>query len=75
MNIPIPRYFTLYNDDQKRPAKKKWTLECGYYERLAMTFGKAADCIGCGSCEAVCPQHLGIIDYLKEVSARFDEQA
>ena len=73
MNIPIPRYFTLYNDYQKRPVKKKWTLEVGYYERLTMTFGKASDCIGCGNCEGVCPQHLNIIENLKEIAGRFEE--
>ena len=36
--------------------------------------GKAADCIGCGKCEAVCPQHLTIREYLKQVSAEFDEK-
>ena len=73
MNIPIPRYFTLYNDYQRRPVKKKWTLEVGYYERLIMTFGKASDCIGCGSCEGVCPQHLNIIENLKEIAGQFEE--
>jgi len=73
MNIPIPRYFSLYNDYQKRPVKKKWTLEVGYYERLIMTFGKASDCIGCGGCESVCPQHLDIIENLKEIAQRFEE--
>ena len=73
MTVDIPRYFTLYNDYQKRPVKKKWTLEVGYYERLIMTFGKASDCIGCGSCESVCPQHLNIIENLKEIASRFEE--
>lgn len=34
---------------------------------------RANACLGCGACEAVCPQHLHIIDLLKEASALFDE--
>ena len=28
--------------------------------------GKAEDCIGCGACERVCPQHIAIVDELKK---------
>lgn len=37
--------------------------------------GKAADCIGCGKCEASCPQHLPIRQLLAQVSAQFDTPA
>jgi hypothetical protein len=39
---------------------------------LASTHGKAADCIACKSCEKACLQHLKISEYLKDVSATFD---
>ena len=30
------------------------------------------DCIACGQCEGVCPQHLPIIELMQKVSAHFD---
>ena len=34
--------------------------------------GKAKDCIKCGKCEKICPQHLKIKDLLVKVSETFD---
>ncbi|MBO4873318.1 MAG: aldo/keto reductase [Lachnospiraceae bacterium] len=73
MNIPIPKYFSLYNEDMRENLEEKgWTINFSYYERLTGHFGKAADCIACGQCEGVCPQHLPIIDLMRKVSAHFD---
>ncbi|MCR5634302.1 MAG: 4Fe-4S binding protein, partial [Lachnospiraceae bacterium] len=33
--------------------------------------GKAGDCIACGKCEKICPQHLPIRDNLKLVAKQF----
>lgn len=43
-----------------------------FYQDLVKASGKAADCLQCGQCEGVCPQHLPIIELLKEASSRLD---
>ena len=73
MKIAIPRYFSLYNADKQEVATKGWTPQGEYYENLTTIFGKASDCIACGQCESVCPQHLPVIEYLKEVAAHFEK--
>jgi predicted aldo/keto reductase-like oxidoreductase len=35
--------------------------------------GKASDCIACGQCEEACPQHLPIIELMREASKMLDE--
>lgn len=72
MNIPIPRYFSLYNADKQEDPEKDWTSQGSYYERLTENFGKASACIGCGQCERACPQHLTIRNYLKDVAEHFE---
>lgn len=72
MKIAIPKYFSLYNADLQEVAEKGWTPQGEYYANLTKTFGKASDCIGCGQCESVCPQHLPIIEYLKDVANHFE---
>ena len=72
MQIPIPKYFSLYNEDMRENlAEKGWTINYTNYENLAKVFGKAGDCIECGQCESVCPQHLPIIENLKAVAEHF----
>lgn len=72
--IAIPQYFSLYNEDMReRLEEKGWTVNFTNYELLTQKFGKAGDCIGCGQCEEMCPQHLPIIERLKAVSKHFGE--
>ena len=73
MNIAIPQYFSLYNADKQELKEKDWTPQSEYYDNLTLKFGKASDCIACGQCEDICPQHLPIIDDLKAVAKHFEQ--
>lgn len=74
-HIAIPKYFALYNAELKEDPdnKKPWTPQKEYYVNVAKHFGKASDCIFCGQCEGVCPQHLHVTEYLKDVKVRFEQ--
>ncbi len=63
--INIPEVFKSYKD-----YKLYQNLEGsrGSYRWIVRDGGKASDCIACGSCESHCPQHIDIIDSLKEVA-------
>ncbi|MDO5541303.1 MAG: aldo/keto reductase [Eubacteriales bacterium] len=69
MNIAIPKYFALYNED--RQEDKEQISKAEDYDRITADFGKAGDCVECGQCEDVCPQHLPVIKYLKDVALHF----
>lgn len=72
-NIAIPKYFALYNEQKKLVRGEGWKPQKENYIELTEKFGKASDCIECGQCESVCPQHLPIIKHLKEVSKTWDK--
>ena len=71
-NIAIPKYFSLYNADMQELKEKSWTPQGSYYANLTLQFGRAGDCIKCGQCEAMCPQHLPIRRYLEDVAKHFE---
>ena len=70
-HIPIPDYFSLYNQ-YKQSGQKDRLLE--KYASLAEKGGKASDCISCKQCQHHCPQHLLVADYLKTVAGIFEEK-
>lgn len=64
--IAIPDYFAIYNNR----VRFKQTAAVGkmYYDNLALNHGKASECLKCGRCEKLCPQHLSIRKYLEEIA-------
>ena len=70
MNISIPDVFRAVNTmslygDVFRPKNF-------YNGVVGQGYGRASDCIGCGQCEGVCPQHLPIIGLLKDAAGKLD---
>ena len=60
--IPIPEIFAVAN--RRKGSPKFRTVR--EYNIVTQGKGRAGDCVECGQCESVCPQHLSIISLLKE---------
>lgn len=68
-HISIPDLFTAMNAKQ---THHDWNSD--YYYGIHTHDGRrASDCIRCGQCEKVCPQHLHIRDLLQDVAKEFDK--
>ena len=72
MNISIPDVFgaintmNLYQKDFRPRA---------FYDGLVTSGkGRASDCVACGQCESVCPQHLPIISLMQEAAEKLDKK-
>ncbi len=55
-DIAIPEIFAVKNDGGDKNA----------YAIATEGKGKASECVECGQCESACPQHLPVIELLKE---------
>ncbi len=60
--VEIPKIFSLWNNlfmfDEKLEGNPR-------YAKLIADKKSAENCLECGQCEGICPQHIGIIDMLK----------
>ena len=74
MKIAIPKYFKLYNENTFDDMEaKEWSVNYSDYPQLLEGGGgMASDCIACGQCENVCPQHISIISNLKMVAEHIE---
>ena len=70
MNIIIPDVFRTINTLRRYPDD--WRSK-NFYSGLASRSGKASDCISCGQCERVCPQHLPIPELMQEAAEILDK--
>lgn len=70
--ISIPDVFRVINtmnlyNEEFRPKQ--------FYNGLIKSGkGRAIDCVACGQCESVCPQHLPISSLMKEAAEKLGEQ-
>ena len=69
--ILIPDLFACMNT---KKIYGDWNADFYYGSVHTVNNGKASDCIKCGKCEKVCPQHLHIRDLLVEVADEFEKK-
>lgn len=69
--IQIPELFSCYNE---KTIFRNWNQDYYYNNILTREHGKASDCVRCGKCEKICPQHLPIRSLLQDVAKEFEQK-
>lgn len=69
-DILIPDIFSAMNSQNTFGG---WNPSFYYENTLTRDNGKASDCLECGLCEEVCPQHLEIRNLLKKAAELFEK--
>nr|MCR4902865.1 4Fe-4S dicluster domain-containing protein [Butyrivibrio sp.] len=67
ISINIPDYFGLLNLHAVTGNKTNM-----YYQRYLMNHAKASECLKCGKCENICPQHIEIRKFLVEFADLYE---
>lgn len=68
--IRIPDVFRALNTVRMYPKDNRPHM---FYKGLTENSGMAKDCVACGQCERVCPQHLPIIELMREAAEKLDK--
>lgn len=71
MGISIPDVISAVNTKRKFPGDMRPQF---FYNGLVDRYSHASDCIVCGQCEGVCPQHLPIISLMQEAVEKFESE-
>lgn len=71
-HIAIPEFFSIYNNHCQAPMEGFSTQKFYYDTLIDHGSGKASACIGCKQCERMCPQHIEITKYLRDVAKTFE---
>ena len=69
--IDIPALFACMN---RKKVFNNWNSVYYYQNVLTGEGTRASDCLKCGACEEICPQHLKIRDLLVEVTEEFEKE-
>ena len=69
-HISIPNLFATMNTKQ---LYHNWKADFYYNEVHTAPGRRASDCVKCGKCEQVCPQHLPIRQLLEDVAKEFEK--
>ncbi len=63
--VDIPRIFSAWNNLFMFGENLKGN---GRYAKILTDKKSAENCLACGKCESICPQHINIIDMLKQAN-------
>ena len=69
-HISIPDLFAIMNTKR---IHHDWNADYYYDDVYTGPGRKASDCLKCGKCEKVCPQHLPIRQLLEDVAKEFEK--
>ena len=70
-HILIPDLFSCMN---AKKTYKDWNSDFYYNSVYTVNNGKASDCIKCGKCKKVCPQHLKIRELLEQIAETYEKK-